>query len=348
MVLNNQKVSLLLLTEKSQENSEIAINSIIKNYSNFFQINFISFNPQRKYFSEFQRFNALRKHIDFSSDILFTRSPLIIFFSVFKKQSIIYEAHNSYFAKQKQLNYVYNIFFRRMFKSSYLKLFISISDNLNNFWLKKGLPQSKALALHDGTTIIGSNDLPQIDLPFNNSNLLVTYTGSLYVDRGLERIIKLARDFKNLNFLIVGGPIENSVKFREECQLENINNILFTGPVPHHTVASYLEKSDILLALWSKKVPTINYCSPLKVFEYMASNKLIIADGFITIKEVLIHNTNSLLVIPDDYESLKENLRKVIKDKSLLQLGHNNSKLIKEKYTWKVRSFKMLERLLCI
>ena len=59
------------------------------------------------------------------------------------------------------------------------------------------------------------------------------------------------------------------------------------------------------------KVPTINYCSPLKVFEYMASNKLIVADAFVTIKEVL--TDKMYFVKPDDYDDLKSTFKNFIK-----------------------------------
>ena len=347
MSLNKQSVSLLLLTELSKKESEKAINSIIDDYSKFFQINFILFKSKRNFFSEFQRFKVLKKHIDFSVDILFTRSPLVSLFTALNKKNVIFESHNAYFTKQKTLNVIYKALFKLLFKSKYLKLFISISDNLNNFWLEKGLPEEKSLSAHDGTEIIDYNEnSTKVHIPFKDSDkLLVTYTGSLYIDRGLDRLIKLAKDFENLNFLVVGGPASNAQEFRMQCQKESINNIYFTGPVPHFKIASYLNASDILLALWSKKVPTINYCSPLKVFEYMASNKLIIADGFITIKEVLSHKKNALLVTPDDYSSLKAELMNVYNDLSLLNLGLNNSNLIEEKYSWKKRCQLIIEKL---
>ena len=126
-----------------------------------------------------------------------------------------------------------------------------------------------------------------------------------------------------------------------------INNIFFTGPVAHVKVASYLSKSDILLALWSSKVPTINYCSPLKVFEYMASNKLIVADGFITVKEVLTHKENAVLVEPDDYDSLQNAFKSILNDKDFyLSLGKKNCDLIKSTYNWERRSELILKNLI--
>ena len=176
--------------------------------------------------------------------------------------------------------------------------------------------------------------------------MLVTYTGSFYEDRGIERIIELAKNFTELNFLVVGGPKENADSYRKSCVSDNIANIRFIGPVEHNKVASYLSKSDILLALWSSKVPTIDYCSPLKVFEYMASNKLIVADGFITIKEVLSHNENAVLVEPDDYNSLEIAFKKIMENKDhYLNLGKNNIDLIHSYYSWENRSNKILNKL---
>ena len=341
-----QKVKLLLPTELNEEDSLIKIKSVIPNYKEFFEIELVAYKPKFRLFDELDRFLILKKHLDFTSDYFFTRSPLLAIFLSLKGFSTIYESHNSYFLKQRHLNKIFVIFFNFISKMKSFKLFISISENLNNFWISRGIPHSKTIGLHDGTSLSSSTILNQIEMPFKNSNLVVTYTGSLYWDRGLDRILQLAKDFENLNFLVVGGPITNAEKLKKQCILDSINNIYFLGPIPHFKVASILNKSDILLALWSKKVPTINYCSPLKVFEYMASNKLIVADAFVTIKEVLTDKKNALLVKPDDYDDLKSTFKKILSNKNtMLKLGMGNRDLIVSNYTWKKRCKQILNNL---
>ncbi len=346
MVKNHQKVSLLLPLDISVKDAESKLNTIIKNYENYFEVNLVPYEPKLKLFNELDRFIVLKKYIDFSADYVFTRSALITIYCVLIKQKVIYESHNSNFAQHKILNNLYVSVFKKITRNDAFRLFVTISDNLNKFWINNGMPLSKTFAFHDGTSLVDQPNLIDVDIPFSNRNLLVTYTGSLYIDRGLDRIIKLAKEFNNLNFLVVGGPNENAIKFRKQCKAGCINNIAFTGPVEHSLVASYLSKSDILLALWSSKVPTINYCSPLKVFEYMASNKLIVADGFITIHEVLTHLENAVVVEPDNYDALKDAFNSILKNKEFyLNLSKNNYNIVKSNYNWKKRSKLILKKL---
>ena len=77
----------------------------------------------------------------------------------------------------------------------------------------------------------------------------------------------------------------------------------------------------------------------------MNSNKLIIADGFITIKEVLSDNKNAILCNPDEYDSLKKALSDVINNTEKLNLGKDNKELIMSKYSWEKRTELILEKL---
>ena len=346
MVENKKKISLLMPVKIEFDEAEEKLNSIIKDYKSFFDIKFVKHKPIFKFYGEFNRFLTLYKHIDFSADYVFTRSPLITIFCILKKQKIVYESHNANFAKNKILNFIFLTIFKIIIRNKSFKLFITISENLNKFWINKGFLTTKTFAFHDGTNLVDKSNLQNVKNPFDDNKLLITYAGSLYSDRGIERIVRLAKEFNNCNFLIIGGPKENVIKFKNECDNNSLKNILFIGPVPHKNIASYLSISDILLALWSSKVPTINYCSPLKIFEYMASNKLIVADGYITIREILIHNVNAIIVKPDDYDSLRESIVKIVDNKDFyLNLGKNNRKKIKLNYSWKKRCELILKKI---
>lgn len=338
------KAKLLILTSISIEDSRSTVEHIIPSFDSYFEIEFIPFQPSRNYFSSGDRFKVLKKHIDLSFDYIFTRSPLVSIYVTKKGKRLIYESHNAYFTKNKILNRYYNYKFRQLTRKPTFKLFLTISDNLKNFWAEQNIPESKLLGLHDGTSAHDEIIAPQEAYPFkDNDRLKVTYTGSLYEDRGIRRILNLAADFSDLDFIIVGGPEKNAVHYREEAVQTKLKNIVFVGYTPHKYIPYYLERSDILLALWSKSVPTIDYCSPLKVFEYMYSNKLIVADGFITIKEVLQDKKNAILCEPDNYESLKNAVIEITEDKSLLKLGDNNREEVLANYTWSRRVDKIID-----
>jgi len=137
--------------------------------------------------------------------------------------------------------------------------------------------------------------------------------------------------------MVVGGPESQSQYYKQIAEELKLTNIVFTGQVKHENVSDYLYVSDILLALWSSEVGTINYCSPLKLFEYMAAERIIVEHGFPTIKEVITHNQNAILIKPDSLENL------IVKTGDALKLLDNYfmsvqpRKLVKEKYTWQKR-----------
>lgn len=340
------RTKLLILIQVPKKEAIEIVSNIIPNYSDFFKVEFIPFQPRFSFFSSFDRFKSLKKHIEFDYDCIFTRSPLASIFVTKRKSNLIYESHNSYFTKHKYLDKYYRFKFNRMIKNDSFKLFISISENLNKYWVENNISESKSIALHDGTSLDDKVIKPRREFIFDEeSKLKVVYTGSLYEDRGIDRLLKLAKDFPKVNFLVVGGPDKNAELFNNKVKEDNLSNILFTGYVDHKYVSYYLSEADVLLALWSSLVPTIDYCSPLKIFEYMNSNKLIIADGFITIKEVLNNNENAILCAPDDYESLMHSLRDVINNPDKLNIGKNNKELIRSKYSWEKRVELILEKL---
>ena len=75
------------------------------------------------------------------------------------------------------------------------------------------------------------------------------------------------------------------------------------------------------------------YTSPLKLFEYMASNRPIIASDMPVVREVLRHNENAVLVPPADARSLANAIKNVLDDKELaLRVAGNAYKEVEKVY----------------
>ena len=109
-----------------------------------------------------------------------------------------------------------------------------------------------------------------------------------------------------------------------------------------------LSKYDILLLPYSSKVyvrsksiETSKYMSPLKLFDYMASKKIIVASKMNVYKHIL-NKKNSILIESgssnlwaNKIENIFNNLNKYKK------LGNSAYKLVK-KYTWSIRINKII------
>jgi glycosyltransferase involved in cell wall biosynthesis len=264
---------------------------------------------------------------------------------------IIYETHNNIF--YHRFRFINNYFKKKLIRASKENIIfkiVFISENLKKFWINQGIESSKTLVLHDGFNskffeekISQKNARKSLRLPQNKK--IAVYTGSLFPDREIENIIKLASNLPEVLFVIVGTPRKYVDYFLKIAEDRKIKNVILTGSKPYQEIKNYLYAADILLALWSSKVPTINYCSPLKLFEYMASGKIIVAHRFPTIREVLKHRTNALLVKPNEFADLLEKVKDALKISYPNEISHNARKIAFGKYTWNIRAKAILDNI---
>jgi glycosyltransferase involved in cell wall biosynthesis len=80
----------------------------------------------------------------------------------------------------------------------------------------------------------------------------------------------------------------------------------------------------------------------MKMFEYMASQRPIVASDLPSIREVLSEN-NAVLIEPDNPQSLAEGIKKALTDKELSQRISQQTQTDVEEYTWDKRAQKILE-----
>jgi glycosyltransferase involved in cell wall biosynthesis len=282
-------------------------------------------------------------------DMIFSRDSYILNALTKFNVPLIFESHNSRLHTRHAI--LHKFLEKRLLRaarSPNFKCLFSISEALSKYWEQKGVPQRKLFAWHDGFEaslfekhIDKNTAKSRLNLPIDKT--IVTYTGGLYPDRDIENIVYLAKDFPDVDFLVIGGPEKNRQYFQRISQEESVSNINFMGFVEHNLIPYYLYASDILLALWSSKVPTINYCSPLKIFEYMAAGRTIVAHDFPTIREVLENEKDSILCKPDNFDSLKSALSKALLEQNTTSYG----KIARDKafklYSWDNRVTKLLE-----
>tara|TARA_B100002051_G_C16714241_1_gene628417 strand:+ start:400 stop:1557 length:1158 start_codon:yes stop_codon:yes gene_type:complete len=349
----SKQAKVFLLTPKSDK-TELEMKNYLKSSFDFpDDINLLFFKSQifGKRISNLINYFSVKKFTDnVKPDFCFVRNTSFLASLLFLKIPTFYEVHNSVLHYRF---FLLNLFLVnrlvKISKNKNLVSIITISKQLANFWISKGIPKSKILELHDGfdnnvfETKINKHKARKLVNILPNKKVAI-YTGSLYEDRKIHNIIYLARDFENVDFIVIGGPENQKEYYQKKSYDLKISNILFKGHIPHNEISLYLFSADFLLALWSDDVPTINYCSPLKVFEYMASGSLIIAHAYPPIKEVLKDNINAYLVKPDKYEELKIVFKKAIENNS------NNNIIISErarkdafiKYSWDVRTDKII------
>ena len=116
----------------------------------------------------------------------------------------------------------------------------------------------------------------------------------------------------NSHFLIVGdGPAKDAL-YEQARRLNVADRLTITGIVPRDQVARYIECFDIAL-----QPNVVSYASPLKLLEYMALARAIIAPDSANIRELLVHGHNALLVAPDHGTAYADAVKRLAGDAAL-------------------------------
>ncbi|MEE9344136.1 MAG: glycosyltransferase family 4 protein [Methylococcales bacterium] len=164
--------------------------------------------------------------------------------------------------------------------------------------------------------------------------LVLGFTGFVREWHRLDRVIDLLAKPQNgqkRHLLLVGdGPARESLE-QHAKSLGIEDQVTITGIVARDKVADYVAAFDIAL-----QPDVVEYASPLKLFEYMALGRAIVAPDTANIREVLRHQHNALLFKIDDMNSFPAAVEKYCDNTSLReQLGMQAKKTISERgFTW--------------
>lgn len=147
--------------------------------------------------------------------------------------------------------------------------------------------------------------------------LVLGFTGFVRDWHGVDRVVRWLSTPSapaNARLLVVGdGPVRNELE-KLAINLAVSDRVRFTGFVPREQVPAYVAAFDI--ALQPAVVP---YASPLKLFEYLALGKAIVAPKCPNIEEVLDHEQNALLFDESLKDSFESTLTRLCTDAGLRQ-----------------------------
>ncbi|MGH7830984.1 MAG: glycosyltransferase [Candidatus Binatia bacterium] len=284
-------------------------------------------------------------------DYCYVRSPLLVKMAVHQRLKTIFESHGDRLHPTLGfLNRWYTGLLLEAARSPYLINFIAISEALAAVWRDRGVPPEKMLVLHDGVSAGHyasgkTREEARLELGLRPEEKIVVYAGSLYEDREIDSLFKLAAAFGDSSFVVVGGPGSRKGLYESRARSHGLENLTFVGRVPHRQVKEYLFAADVLLMLWSWQVPTIRICSPLKVFEYMAAGRIIVGYGFPTIREVLTDGETAWLASPGSYADLEKKLAHGLSCTYPSLMGEKARALALGEYTWERRARRILEQI---
>jgi glycosyltransferase involved in cell wall biosynthesis len=221
------------------------------------------------------------------------------------------------------------------------RLLIAVNQSLRRLLLEEGAAPEKVITIENG--IDPTYFRPQMDISARRDQYHIPLDAMLLVFVGsfqrYHRVDLLLRAFQQISgsekahLLLVG-----SGQTYQECRdfaasLDLSSRVTFTGGVPYQEVASYIAAGDMAI------IPATNdYGNPMKLYEYMALGKAIVAPRQPTIIEIATDGTDALLFEPGDLTSMTEAILRLLTNPDLRgQLGMAAKRLAAGQ-TWENRA----------
>ncbi|ATU08255.1 glycosyltransferase family 4 protein [Methanohalophilus portucalensis] len=276
-------------------------------------------------------------------DFVYSRDLPSCTFVAMKNYDTFLELHQPLISK------VNSMFFKLLIKQKNFKKLIVISNPLKDIFSNNySLADNYIRILPDGADEVYDFS-PIIDWPGKNDNLQVGYVGHLYKGKGIEVIENICHMSSDVDFHIIGGLDEDIKYWKNRI---NSNNVTFHGFVPQSKLSYYINSLDVCLlpnqktilphGAKSNKSNISDFTSPLKMFDYMAHKKAIVASDLPVLKEVLNHN-NAVLVDPEKPDEWIDAIEK-LKDKHLRErIGKYAYDDLRKNYTWSMRAQQILK-----
>ena len=167
------------------------------------------------------------------------------------------------------------------------------------------------------------------------------YAGHLYPWKGVDVLLRALALVPDVRGIIVGGhPAEGDLARLKALavELEIADRVSFSGFVNRREVASSLDRADVLVMPHTATSVSERYASPLKLFEYMARGKPIVASDLLSVREVVQNDTSACLVPPGDPAALAEGIRRVLDDRGLAERIARTAFEEAKAYSWERRA----------
>lgn len=272
--------------------------------------------------------NYLKKN---NTNIIISRSLISSLFLALCNTKNIIEIHTELTGITKILFYLTKL----NFVNKNMK-FIFINDYLRR---KLNIKKNKSIILYDA--------VDYKDFKPNKNNLIKKtcfYSGSFAKGKGLEIIFKIAKKIPDINFHLYGNI--NTI-YDKSILNKKTDNIKFKGYLTYSMIVKKISFYKVLLMPYKKKVGVLikninvsKYFSPLKMFDYLAAGKIIIASDLNVYKNILISYKNSI-ILKENINLWCSTIKKIFRTNNFDYLG-KNAREFSKKFSWEKRAKKIL------
>ncbi len=210
------------------------------------------------------------------------------------------------------------------------KLLVAVNRTIRRYLIDEGQPEDKVVVVENGINSqyfhLGVDGSPRrAAFGLKGDTVVIVFVGSFQpyhrVDLLIEAFARM-QTARPAHLLLVGEGRETPAARAMAEKLNVMDRVTFAGRAVYEDVASYVAAGDIAI------MPATNeYGNPMKVYEYMALGKAVMAPDQPTITEIVTHGQNAYLFEKENIDSMAAALTTVIEDNALrTRLGEQAGK----------------------
>jgi glycosyltransferase involved in cell wall biosynthesis len=327
-----------LLVPTSNQKSSIEDLQSFYGLSTPFKIEHLSSASRRRFF-----WSAVRRAANLQPDLVYTWVPQSAVYALLHRLPVIIELHD--LPSGAVGPWWHRLFLWIPGRKRMMVITHALEDTLDHRYGKHLVPEDMILA-PNGIEPERFENLPAPQLARHQLGLVdaltIACTGHLYAGRGVEIFIELARVIPEAQFVWAGGKPEDVAAWRE--QTANLRNVTFTGFIPNDRLPLYQAAADILLMPYGKFIGISSgggnsaaISSPLKMFEYLAAGRAIVASDLPVFREVL-NERNAVFCPPDDVPAWIAAVRNLLNNPARRDALAVQAKNDSRRYSWTERA----------
>jgi len=170
----------------------------------------------------------------------------------------------------------------------------------------------------------------------------IIYVGQMYSWKGVKVSIQAMPHLPGWQLHMVGGGEKEIEAYRQLAMKMGVaDRVVFHGQVPPLEVCKHLADAQVAVLPLTRDTIGARYTSPLKLFEYMAAGVPIVASDLPSLREILQHEVNALLVEPENPQALADGIRRM-SNPDLAERIRSKAEEDVLQYTWEKRAQRII------
>lgn len=219
-----------------------------------------------------------------------------------------------------------------------LALTNGLADDIATF--SQGQVQAKVVPLCTGLPRL--DQAPQVS--FAAERVVLGYVGTIDRSHGIDDLFNALQHLPtNYTLRLVGRVSGRDKTWLDTHMADSHGRVELRPAVPYNQVAAQIDACDMVLAPAGPTLHTHRYRSPLKVFDYMARGKPIIAAGVPSHLELLSDGLNAQCYPAGDGQQLAAAVRALVENPAHAQHIAHAAWQESQQYTYSARAQRIIQ-----